>query len=152
MATPSYYTKNESFASGISKVWCVYRLSPWGGIYRSEWDLHRLGEIGLAPGGGRLAGWSGLHWLSPPTQASPPRVDAWQPSLRPNHLKPWSTGQGVGLVDRSLGPLGRGSGPTWSMCQIHPHGDDDFDIWSTLLCHPLKCSNLVPTFLKSNKY
>jgi hypothetical protein len=22
-ATPSYYTKNESFASGISKVWCV---------------------------------------------------------------------------------------------------------------------------------
>jgi hypothetical protein len=22
-ATPSYYTRNESFASGISKVWCV---------------------------------------------------------------------------------------------------------------------------------
>jgi hypothetical protein len=38
MATPSYYTKNESFASGISKVWCVcfdfYQrgvfLGPWG--------------------------------------------------------------------------------------------------------------------------
>jgi hypothetical protein len=22
-ATPSYYTKNESFAGGISKMWCV---------------------------------------------------------------------------------------------------------------------------------
>jgi hypothetical protein len=42
--------------------------------------------------------------------------------------------------------------PTWSTCQIHPRGDDDFDIWSTSLCHPLKCSNLVPKFLKSNKH
>jgi hypothetical protein len=31
--------------------------------------------------------------------------------------------------------------PTQSTCQIHPCGDDDFDIWSTSLCHPLKCSN-----------
>jgi hypothetical protein len=23
--------------------------------------------------------------------------------------------------------------PTWSMCQIHPRGDDNFDIWSTAL-------------------
>jgi hypothetical protein len=37
-------------------------------IYRGEWDLHQLGEVGLAPGGGRSAkphgwpaGWSGLH-------------------------------------------------------------------------------------------
>jgi hypothetical protein len=36
------------------------------------------------------------------------------------------------------------------MCQIHHRGDDDFDIWSTSLCHPLKWSNLVPKFLKSN--
>jgi hypothetical protein len=42
--------------------------------------------------------------------------------------------------------------PTWSTCEIHPCGDDDFDIWSTSLCHPLKCSNLVPKFLKSNKH
>jgi hypothetical protein len=42
--------------------------------------------------------------------------------------------------------------PTWSTCQIHPRGDDDFDIWSTSLCHPLKCSNLVPEFLKSDKH
>jgi hypothetical protein len=38
------------------------------------------------------------------------------------------------------------------MCQIHPRGDDDFDIWSTLFCHLLKCSNLVPKFLKSNEH
>jgi hypothetical protein len=42
--------------------------------------------------------------------------------------------------------------PTWSTCQIPPHGDDDFVIWSTSLCHPLKCSNLVPKLLKSNKH
>jgi hypothetical protein len=41
---------------------------------------------------------------------------------------------------------------TWSTCQIHPRGDDDFDIWSILLYHPLKCSNLAPKFLKSNKH
>jgi hypothetical protein len=35
-----------------------------GGIYRSELDLHRLGEVSLAPGGGRPVGWSGFHhWL-----------------------------------------------------------------------------------------
>jgi hypothetical protein len=35
-----------------------------------EWDLHRVGEVGLAPGGGwvakprgQLAGWSILHRL-----------------------------------------------------------------------------------------
>jgi hypothetical protein len=32
-----------------------------GGIYRGEWDLHRLGEVSLALGGG--VGWSGLHQL-----------------------------------------------------------------------------------------
>jgi hypothetical protein len=39
-----------------------------GGIYRGEWDLHRLGEVGLVPGGGRAAKqrgqparWSGIH-------------------------------------------------------------------------------------------
>jgi hypothetical protein len=49
-------------------------------------------------------------------------------------------------------PTRPGVWPTWSTCQIHPHGDDDFDIWSTSICHPLKCSNLVPKFLKSNKH
>jgi hypothetical protein len=49
------------------------------------------------------------------------------------------------------GPTRPGVWPTWSMCQKHPRGDDDFDIWSTSLSHPLKCSNSVPKFLKSNK-
>jgi hypothetical protein len=47
-------------------------LSLWGGIYMCKWDLHRLGEVGLVPGGGRLdkshgrpIRWSGLH--RPPT-------------------------------------------------------------------------------------
>jgi hypothetical protein len=52
----------------------------------------------------------------------------------------------------ALGPTRPGVRPTWSTCQIHPHGDDDFEIWSTSLCHPLICSNLVPKFLKSNKH
>jgi hypothetical protein len=40
----------------------VCRLSPQGGcIYCGEWDLHRLGEVGLVPGGGQPAEWSGLH-------------------------------------------------------------------------------------------
>jgi hypothetical protein len=53
------------------------------------------------------------------------------------------------LVPRPIRP---GVWSTWSTCQIHPQGDDDFDIWSTSLCHPMKCSNLVPKFLKSNKH
>jgi hypothetical protein len=52
----------------------------------------------------------------------------------------------------ALGPTQANVWPTWSTCQIHPRGDDDFDIWSTSLCHPLKCSNLVHKFLKSNKH
>jgi hypothetical protein len=50
------------------------------------------------------------------------------------------------------GPTRPAIWPTWSTCQIHQHGDDNFDIWLTSLCHPLKCSNLVPKFLKSNKH
>jgi hypothetical protein len=95
---------------------------------------------------GQPAEWSSLHRLSPPTQASPPRVDVWQPSLGPNHLKPWSASQ------PTPGPVWPGIWPTWYTCQIHPRGDDDFDIWSTSLCHLLKCSNLVPKFLKSDKH
>jgi hypothetical protein len=46
------------------------------------------------------------------------------------------------------GPTQPGVWPTLSICQIQPHGDDDFYIWLTSLCDPLKCSNLVPKFLK----
>jgi hypothetical protein len=136
----------------------VFQLSPWGGIYRGELDLHRLGEVSLAVGGGRPAKprgqpakWSILHWLSPPARASPPRIDAWQPRRWPNRLKPWPTDQGVGPADRPLGPLGLGSAHLVRVSNT-PRGDDDFDIWSTSLCHRLKCSNLIPKFLKSNKH
>jgi hypothetical protein len=57
------------------------------------------------------------------------------------------------LADRPAPlPTRPGVWRTWSTCQIHLCGDDDFDIWSTSLCQPLKCSNLVPEFLKSNKH
>jgi hypothetical protein len=45
------------------------------------------------------------------TRASPPRVDAWQPRLGPNRLKPWPAGHGVGPTGRPLGSLGLGSDP-----------------------------------------
>jgi hypothetical protein len=32
----------------------VFNFHPEGGIYRGEWDLHRLWEVSLAPGGSRL--------------------------------------------------------------------------------------------------
>jgi hypothetical protein len=93
-----------------------------GGIYRGEWDLHQLEGVSLALGGGRAAKprgrlprWSGLHQLSPPTWASPVRVDAWQTRLRLNRLKPR--------------PIQPGVWPTWSTCEIHLRGDGDFDIW-----------------------
>jgi hypothetical protein len=50
-------------------VWCV-DFHREGGIYMGESDLHRLGEVRLAPGGGwaakprgRPAGWSDVNRL-----------------------------------------------------------------------------------------
>jgi hypothetical protein len=117
-----------------------------GGIYRGEWDLHQLGEVSLAPGGGRLAGWSGHYRLSPLTRASPPRVDAWQPRLGLNRLKPWPAGHGVGPADWPLCPLGLGSGPLAPCVKYTPV------VMMILRFGPLKCSNLVPELLKSNKH
>jgi hypothetical protein len=102
--------------------------------------------------GGQVTWPAGRGEQLPPTRASPPRVDAWQPSFGMNHLKHWPASQEVGTVGQPLGPLGLRFGPTLFMCQIHPCGDDDFDIWSTSPYHPLKCSNFVPKFLKANKY
>jgi hypothetical protein len=100
-------------------VWCVnFHCEGEGGIYKGECDLHLLGEVGLAPSGGRpaqpqsrMGGWSGLHRLSPLTRASTPHVDVWQLRLRLNCLKPWPASQRVGSVSRPLGPLGLGSSP-----------------------------------------
>jgi hypothetical protein len=36
-ATPSYYTKNGSFASGISKVWCVASDFHRSGVFIGPW-------------------------------------------------------------------------------------------------------------------
>jgi hypothetical protein len=36
-ATPSYYTMNESFASGISKIWCVSSLLHHRGVFIGLW-------------------------------------------------------------------------------------------------------------------
>jgi hypothetical protein len=94
-----------------------------GGIYRGEWDLHRHGEVGLAPGGGwltkprdRLTGWSGLH------------------RLRLLLLVLMCGNQGLGRTTSNPsqpapGPTRPGVGPTWSTCQIHPYGNNNFDIW-----------------------
>jgi hypothetical protein len=59
------------------------------------------------------ARWWPAGWVEhpPPTWASPPHVDTWQPRRRSNRLKPWPAGQGVGPVGRPLDPLGLGSGP-----------------------------------------
>jgi hypothetical protein len=71
-------------------------------------------------------------------QTEPPQTLAARPRSWAGRLAPGPTRPRVWL--------------TWSTCKIHPRGDDDFDIWSTLLCHPLKCSNLVSKFLKSKKH
>jgi hypothetical protein len=65
------------------------------------------------------------------TLAGWPRSWASQPAPRPTCPRVWCT---------------------WSTWQIHPRGDSHFDIWLTSLCNPLKCSYLVPKFLKSNKH
>jgi hypothetical protein len=113
----------------------------------------------LVPSGGQSAkprGLAGRVERPPPTFST---ALAFYSSCRHVSSKSWAkltqnmASQPRSLADRPiLGPFQLGVWPTWSMCQIHPRGDDHFDIWSTLLCHPLKCSNLVPKFLKSNKH
>jgi hypothetical protein len=55
MATPSYYTKNERFASGFSKVWCVcsdfHRRGVFIRLWGSSTDLAkwRLANLAMWP-------------------------------------------------------------------------------------------------------
>jgi hypothetical protein len=62
-AMHNYYTKNESFASGIFKVWCVCTdFHRRGASYRAVGELHRLGWGGISPCDGRpshMAEWPG---------------------------------------------------------------------------------------------
>jgi hypothetical protein len=126
-AMPSYYTKNESFASEIFKVWCVCRLSPWGGYL--------------------------YEWMRPPPTWRGQFGARWRPAGQPGGAASTNLGWTTLNTDRSSPvPVRPEVWPTRSTCQIHHCGDDDFDIWSTSLCHQLKCSNLVPKFLKFNKH
>jgi hypothetical protein len=78
------------------------------GIYRAVGELHRLGEVGLAPSGGRPAGWSSLHQLSPPPWPSTLHVDTCPRSRGPNRHKTWPAGYGVWPAFRPFRP---GFGP-----------------------------------------
>jgi hypothetical protein len=101
----------------------------------------RTSRVADRPGGSASTdlGFSSLcRRVATKARAELPQTLADRPRSWASRLAPGPTQSGVWL--------------TWSVYQIHPHGDDDFDIWSTLLCHPLKCSNLVPKFLKSNKH
>jgi hypothetical protein len=65
-------------------------------------------------------GWFGARWLPasqamwpagqverpPPTRASPPRIDVWQPRLGLNRLKPWPAGRPLCSLDLGSSPLG----------------------------------------------
>jgi hypothetical protein len=63
-ASPALLLLNQNLYKWrtISRVWSL-NFHYEGGIYRAEWDIHRLREVGLAPGGGQPAGWSGLLLL-----------------------------------------------------------------------------------------
>jgi hypothetical protein len=124
-----------------SRVWYL-DFHHDGGIYRGDWDLHRLGEDSFVSGGGRPGGAASTEsgfsssciCVATKAQAGPPQTLARRP-------RSWA-GQPAPL------PTQPGVWPTWSTCQIHPRDDDDFDIWSTSICHPMKCSNLVPAEIK----
>jgi hypothetical protein len=65
--------------------------------------------------------WPASRVEQPPlTRASPPRVDAWQPRLEPNRLKPWPASQGVGSTGRLMEPLSLGSGPLGPRVKYNP--------------------------------
>jgi hypothetical protein len=110
-ATPSCYTKNESFPNGISKVWCVcsdfHRRGVFIGLWGSSTDLsgavpHQVAaDLAMWP-----AGW--VEWLPLPSStflAIPFCVETCPQSYGPNRLKTWTVVQGVGPPGHPLGPL-----------------------------------------------
>jgi hypothetical protein len=56
-------------------------------------ELHRLGQVRLAPSGGWPAGWSDLHPLSPPPWPSTALVDMCPRSRGPKRHKTWPASQ-----------------------------------------------------------
>jgi hypothetical protein len=85
-------------------VWCV-NFHHDGGIYRGEWDLHRLGEVGLVLGGGWPAGqvFIGVNGTSTDSGFS----SACRHMATKARAEPPQTLDG----SRPLGPLSLGSGP-----------------------------------------
>jgi hypothetical protein len=69
-------------------------------------ELHRLGEVSLAPSGGRLTGWSGLHRLSTLPWPSTPRVDTCTGSRELIRHKTWPASRPMGPFDLRFDPLG----------------------------------------------
>jgi hypothetical protein len=127
-------------------VWCVnfHREGLFIGVNGTSTDLERsVWRQVVADQPSHMAGqpgeaastdsgfFSSCRHVATKAQGEPPQTLAGRPAPGPTWPRVW---------------------PTWSMSQIHPRGDDDFDICSTSLCHPMKCSNLVPKFLKSNKH
>jgi hypothetical protein len=107
-----------------SRVWCVNFHRRGGGVFidangtstdleRSVWRQVEAGR----PGGAASTDFafsSSCRCVATKARAKPPqtladRLRSWagRPAPEPTHLGVW---------------------PTWSTCQIHPHGDDDFDI------------------------
>jgi hypothetical protein len=134
-------------------VWCVdfHHEGVFIGVNGTSTDLERSvwhqvvagrpSHMNSRPGGAAStdSGFSSLcRRVATMAQAEPPQTLA-------DRRRSWA-GQPAPRPTRP------GVYPTWSMHQIHPHCDDNFDIWSTSLCHLLKCSNLVHKFLKSNKH
>jgi hypothetical protein len=130
-----------------STVWCLnfYREGVFIGVNGTSTNLE--GSVQVVAGR--------VEW-PPPTFSTD---SAFSSSCRHVATKAWAELPQT-LADRPKSWVGQpapvptwpGVWPTRFSCQINPGGDDHFDIWSTSLCHPLKCSNLVPKFLKSNKH
>jgi hypothetical protein len=136
-----------------SRVWCLnfYCEGVFIGVNGTSLDLERSAwcrvvagrpsHVASRPGGVTStdsAFSSSCRCVAAKARAEPPQTLAgwpwsWVSQQSPRHTRP-------------------GVWPSWSTCQIHPRGDNDFDIWSISLCHPLKWSNLVHMFLKLNKH
>jgi hypothetical protein len=127
---------HEGVFIGVNGTSTDFERSVWSQVKAGQ-PSHMAGRSGAGTSTDSAFSSSCRH-VATKAHAKPPQTLADWPRSWAGRLAP--------------GPTRRGVWPTWSMCQIHPRGDDDFDIWSTSLCHPLKCSNLVPKFLKSNKH
>jgi hypothetical protein len=132
-------------------------ISTVGGIYRVVGELHRLEKLvwcQVVAGrqshvAGQLGGVASTNFLHRLGLLLLVQTRVLKATGQTN-IKHGRPAKEIGRP--AFGPFRVGVWPTRSMCQIHPRGDQDFDIWSTLLCHPLKYSNLVPKLLKSNKH